>query len=184
MKRILCVLVFLSGLGFSPALHADQNNPKLNTLFQRLQTTEDTNEALSIEQLIWQIWTERGVVEIDKAMAYGIQAMNAGAFGSSLKIFDQIVSKAPDFAEGWNKRATVYYMLGQFDASVSDIQRTLDLEPRHFGALSGMGLIYNATGNTEAALKVWEKALSIHPHMPGIRAQVKDIKRQLKGKAI
>jgi len=184
MKQILCLLVFLLNFGFSPVVSADQKDPALNALFNRLKLTKNPNEALGIEQTIWGIWTFRGETEIDKAMAYGIRAMNEGALENSLEIFNKIISRAPDFAEGWNKRATVFYMLGRFDASVNDIQRTLILEPRHFGALSGMGLIYNATGNSKAALKVWEKALSIHPHMPGIRAQVEEIKRELKGKAI
>jgi tetratricopeptide (TPR) repeat protein len=90
----------------------------------------------------------------------------------------------PNFAEGWNKRATVYYMMGDFDASVADIQKTLTLEPRHFGALSGLGLIYDALDKPAAAVKVWQKALEINPHMQSIRHRIEEIQAEEKGKGI
>jgi tetratricopeptide (TPR) repeat protein len=114
-------------------------------------------------------------------MALGIVAASQGDLRRSLDYFDRVVRTAPDFAEGWNKRATVYYMMGDYTASVEDIRRTLALEPRHFGALSGMGLIYDAIGDTEAAVKVWEKALEIHPHMEGIRNRIRELRGRAKG---
>ena len=95
-----------------------------------------------------------------------------------------MVRAAPDFAEAWNKRATVHYLMGNFEASVADIRRTLALEPRHFGALSGMGLIYDAIGNQTAAMKVWEKALEIHPHLPGMKARIQELRAKAKGRAL
>jgi len=189
MKRIFSLfvivpLVVVGVLGHPSLTRADQNAPELDGLFGQLKSSISYQEAAPIEQAIWQIWTVRGNPEVDKAMAYGIAAMNAGALRVSAMSFDRVIQLAPDFAEGWNKRATVYYMMGRFDESVSDIQRTLVLEPRHFGALSGMGLIYDSLGKSSAAVKIWERALSIYPQMPGIRDRVEEIHRAMKGKPI
>jgi tetratricopeptide (TPR) repeat protein len=92
-----------------------------------------------------------------------------------------MVRRSPNFAEGWNKRATVYFLLGDFDASVGDIERTLQLEPHHFGALSGLGQIYLALDREEAALKAFEAALVIDPHLVGVRAAVEGIKKKREG---
>ena len=189
MKRIVTLFVValfvVAGIVSAPMVaQADQNAPELNELFEQLKSSTDYHDAAAIEQAIWKIWTVRGVADVDKAMAYGIAAMNAGALRVSVLSFGRVIQLAPDFAEGWNKRATVYYMMGRFDESVSDIQRTLALEPRHFGALSGMGLIYDNLGKLSAAAKVWERALSIHPLMPGIRDRVDEIKSEAKGKPI
>ena len=184
MKQLIALLVFAGMFGAPALTRADQNDPKLTELFADLKSSTDYQEATVIEQAIWQIWTVRGVPDVDQAMAYGIAAMNMGQLRTSVTSFDRVIKLAPDFAEGWNKRATVYYLMGRFDESVRDIQQTLQLEPRHFGALSGMGLIYDKMGRLPAAAKVWERALSIHPQMPGIRERVDEIKREAIGKPI
>ncbi|MDD9878518.1 MAG: tetratricopeptide repeat protein [Magnetovibrio sp.] len=166
----------------APPAGADQTNTKLDVLFRSLQSAAGPDAAQSIEARIWQIWVHYGDPEIDRRMAIGILTMGQGDLDKSLAAFDRVVEMAPNFAEGWNKRATVHYMLGNYDASVSDIQRTLALEPRHFGALSGMGLIFDAVGNGAAAVRVWERALTIHPNMTGIRERMRELKRRLTGK--
>ena len=168
----------------APQASADQNDARLDGLFTRLQATSDTREARSIEGVIWAIWIESADAAINKEMTEGIAAMRIGDMRTALSLFDSMVKKAPDFAEGWNKRATVYYLIGQYDASVRDVERTLALEPRHFGALSGLGLIYLAVGKEEAAMRAMEKALTIHPHMPGIKAKVRELREKYGGKAI
>ncbi len=162
-------------------LRADQNDATLDTLFARLQATADANEAAVIEQSIWTAWIDHENAEIGKRMSIGINAMNRGAFKLSILAFGETVKIDPGFAEGWNKRATAYYLLGKYEDSVFDIQKTLALEPRHFGALSGLGLIYSAIGKDRAALKVWEKALTINPQMPGIKARVDELRQNLEG---
>ena len=109
---------------------------------------------MSIEESIWSIWINHEDKDDNKRMDTVITAMNGGAMKMSLNIFNEIVQRGPTFAEAWNKRATAYYMLGEYAASVRDIQKTLALELRHFGALSSMGLIYDAIGKA-ATLKVW-----------------------------
>jgi tetratricopeptide (TPR) repeat protein len=184
MKHLMVIFVLIQMFTASSLSFADQTDPRLDELFGQLRSSDNYQDAARIEQVIWEIWTVRGVPDIDQAMAYGIAAMNMGRLITSVKTFDYVIKLAPEFAEGWNKRATVYYMLGRFDDSVRDIQQTLELEPRHFGALSGMGLIYDNLGKFPAAANIWEKALHIHPHMPGIRERVDEIREDAKGKQI
>ena len=181
MRRFL-VAWFVCAALLAPPAHADQTNAKLPSLFAGLKAAPGLPQAHAIEIEIWRIWMMHGNPEIDRRMASGVLDMNHGNLKRSLRAFDDVVADAPKFAEGWNKRATVYYMMGQYEASVRDIHRTLDLEPRHFGALSGLGLIFDAIGNGAAAIKVWERALAIHPHMPAIRHRMNELKRELTGK--
>ncbi|NQU56574.1 MAG: tetratricopeptide repeat protein [Rhodospirillales bacterium] len=181
MIRLLTLALIFCVLASPGAGRADQNDARLETLFARLQGTTDPAEAATIEQSIWSIWIRNDNAEIDKRMALALKAMSGGALKLSLVMFNEIIAIDPAFAEAWNKRATAYYLLGQYAASVHDIQQTLALEPRHFGALSGMGLIYSAIGEDKAALKVWQKALSINPQMPGIKARAEELRQKLEG---
>ena len=182
--RFILFSLLLVGLTVPGLALADQNSEQLDDLFARLKVSTNAFEAAAIEGLIWKVWIHRGAAEVDQDMTLGIFAMGEGDLKVSLSHFDKIVRRDPGFAEGWNKRATVYYLMGQFDASVADIRKTLSLEPRHFGALSGMGLIYDALGKTDAAIKVWRKALEINPHMAGIRHRIEEIRVGEKGKPI
>jgi len=184
MKSVFVLIVFTYLVGLPQPGQADQTDPKLNLLFSRLQASHSYSEAAPIEQTIWQIWSVRGDPQVDRAMAYGIAAMNVGGYGKAISLFSQIINRTPDYAEAWNKRATVNYLMARYDESVRDIEKTLMLEPRHFGALSGLGLIYVATGNLKAAAKVWRKALNINPFMPGIKDKLADIERDLRGQKI
>ena len=114
-------------------------------------------------------------------MLRGLQAMAEDDEDQAVAAFNEIVEQKPDFAEGWNKRATAYFIMGDFDASVADIERTLQLEPHHFGALSGLGQIYLALDNKTAALKAFEAALAINPHLTSVKAAVESLKKQLQG---
>lgn len=137
---------------------------------------------MSIEESIWSIWINHEDKDDNKRMDTVITAMNGGAMKMSLNIFNEIVQRGPTFAEAWNKWATTYYMLGEYAASVRDIQKTLALELRHFGALSSMGLIYDAIGKA-ATLKVWQKPLSINPHMQEIKERVRELQHRIEGEA-
>ncbi len=163
---------------------AGQGDARLDQLFAGLKAAPNAREAQAIEQTIRRLWTHAGIEKVDAEMAAGALAMAVGEYKAAFRAFDAVVKMAPDFAEGWNKRATVEYLLGDFDASVGDIERTLALEPRHFGALSGLGLIYLAIGKERAAIRVFEGALAIHPHLPGARARIKRLRRKLEGEEI
>ena len=103
---------------------------------------------------------------------------------SQVVMLTRLTRLAPDFAEAWNKRATVLYLRGRLEESVIDVKRTLKLEPRHFGALSGLGLIYLAVGQPEIALKALDAALAIHPQMPGPREKAEQLRDDLKGRKL
>jgi tetratricopeptide (TPR) repeat protein len=160
---------------------ADQDDPRLDGLFDRLQHTPDPAEAHALEQRIWGLWLESDDAAVDRLMQQGILALQGQQYATALQAFDRMVEQAPDFAEGWNKRATVHYLMGNWRASVRDIQRTLALEPRHFGALFGLGLIYDALEEPEAALRSFEATLTLNPHSESTRQMVEQLRRQLRG---
>ena len=184
MRALLSMLfgVIIFSVAFSAA--AEQDDTRLDTLFARLQTTSDSTEADEVAAQIWTIWTRHGTEEVDLVMAHGIVAMNTGDLGRALQAFNVVVNLAPDFAEGWNKRATVFFYLKNYEASIDDIRRTLALEPRHFGALSGLGLVTTALGDDEAALKAFESALEVNPHLRHTRQRIKELRAKIKGKRI
>lgn len=161
---------------------ADQDDPRLDDLFERLQHTPDPAEAHALEQRIWGVWLESENAAINRLMQQGVLALRGQHYPTALQAFDRLVEQAPEFAEGWNKRATVHYLMGDFQASVADIERTLELEPRHFGALSGLGLIYDAIDEPRAALRSFEAALRLNPHIEDTRDRVEELRRELQGR--
>ena len=179
-------LVVLAALGLPGALSgkalADQRDGRLDGLFAQLQRVASAREAQVIEQRIWSIWSEASDPKIGLLLQDGVTAMAHNDFREALASFDRMVEQAPDFAEGWNKRATLYYLMGDYRASVLDIQRTLDLEPRHFGALSGLGLIYDAIEQPAAALRSFEAAIAINPHLQSIEQRILELRRELAGR--
>ena len=156
-----------------------QSDERLDALFVRLYETNDRVEARNIEGLIWQIWLESGDEELDKRMRQGIFAMNNRDFETSLRAFDAVINIAPEYAEGWNKRATLYWLMGELEKSIQDIERTLELEPRHFGALSGLGMIRKAQRRPADAIDAYKQALEIYPTMPNAAAQIRLLGDQL-----
>ncbi len=184
MKQMMAWMATAASLTFSMPGMANQKDPRLDGLFERLQEAQTASDAHDIEQTIWRIWTNSGNMEIDTLMAEGIVAMAREKFDRARNVFDEITRRAPEFAEGWNKRATLNYLTGNFKASVADVEKTLTLEPRHFGALSGLGLISLAIGEEERALEAFEAALSIHPRMTGANIHIRELREKLHGRAI
>ena len=180
-RRCGLVLAMAGALWVSSA-SADQTDPRLPELFEFLRNTGEPALAREAELRIWRIWMSSGRDDIDGIMREGIEAMQSGRFGEAIEDFDRIVEMAPDFAEGWNKRATAYYLNDELSESVHDIQRTLELEPRHFGAISGMGLIFLKRGDPLGALDAFEAVLEIHPHSRGTRYRVEMLRQELLGR--
>lgn len=180
----LVAALMLAALVFAPPAAADQNNPRVTQLLDQLGQAATRAEAERLESRIWKLWVLYDDPEVSRFMAIGISAMAGGNLEVAYSAFDHVVGMAPNFAEGWNKRATVNYMMERFDASMHDIERTLALEPRHFGALSGMGLIFDAIDNPKAAADAWERALGVHPHIPGARRHIEELREREKGRAI
>lgn len=182
-KTIAALALILIGFALSPAL-ADQKDPRLDKLFTQLKAATSQEDALPIEAKIWEIWGQSGDQNVDALMAIGTSALNDDDYNQAYRAFGRVVQLAPDFAEGWNKRATALYLLGRYDDSMKDIAKVLALEPRHFGALSGLGLCNAQLDKEKEALDAFEKALAINPNMPGIRQDAEDMKKSLAAKSI
>ncbi|MEO1860714.1 MAG: tetratricopeptide repeat protein [Verrucomicrobiales bacterium] len=171
-------MVILWGLLSTETL-ASQSDKRLDPLFKRLQATLSKVEAQSIEMTIWRIWVESDQDKVNNLMNSGIAAMGNLDYATALKVFDKMVAIAPHFAEGWNKRATIHYLQKDFAASIKDIKRTLNLEPRHFGALSGLGLVLMEMEQYDSALRAFKDALKVNPHLRGAKANVDALRKLL-----
>ena len=179
IRTVLVLLLITVALGCKQKVWANQDDGRLDALFSQLQITNSEREAKTIERLIWKIWLESGDDAVDRLMADGVKSMGNGNYEHALNVFNSIVMGAPSFAEGWNKRATLYWLMGDFDKSVDDIKRTLVLEPRHFGALSGLAMIRESQERPLDALKAFEKALKIYPAVPNATQRIRALSRQL-----
>jgi tetratricopeptide (TPR) repeat protein len=132
------------------------------------------------EQGLWLLWSRSGNAEIDRLMALGSQAMQAGRHNEAIGVFSRIIETRPEFAEGWNRRATVYYLAGQYDKSIADCHEVLKRNPRHFGALSGMGQIHVQLEDYENALRWYRRALEVNPNMLGVEMNIRLLEEKLK----
>ena len=136
--RILTVAVLIF---YSNLVPADQTDDRLETLFITLSSSSDKQVIRATENQIWDIWFAHPNSDVERLMQIGVQRMNANRQSEAMIIFSQLVENFPDYAEAWNRRATLHYILGNYQESIDDIERVLSLEPRHFGALSGLGLV-------------------------------------------
>ena len=164
MKVIFKIFIVSISLLFASKIAlADQNDPRLNNLFKKLNETENQDEIRDLISDIWNIWYEVDDPKVIEYFEKGIQAMNLRNYPLAIRFFNNLIEEDPNFAEGWNKRATVHFMMGNYDKSMNDIVKTLELEPRHFGALDGMGLIFIHQGQFQQAIDVYDKMLEIFP---------------------
>ncbi|MEM7426909.1 MAG: tetratricopeptide repeat protein [Pseudomonadota bacterium] len=180
--RFGIVVVLLSGLGAIAGTFAANADTRdvLNNLFSELKLAKNERAAIAIEGRIWQTWYMSGDRDIDLLMRQGRIALGERNMREALDVADEVVKRKPGYSEGWNFRATALYVAGKLDASLEDVARTLALEPRHFGALSGTALIMLQKGENAAALTAIKKALEIHPYLRG----ASDIIRQAGGAEI
>ncbi|WNJ99427.1 hypothetical protein L2D14_16345 [Thalassospiraceae bacterium LMO-JJ14] len=167
----LMLLLFSAGTA-----GADQKSPMLAGLFKQLQIVTDPVAVADTERQIWRIWSLPDNRKASIPFAQGVISMNEGKLKQARALFSNVIETAPDFAEGWNKRATVAYYLGDYEGSVLDIRKTLSLEPRHFGALSGLALIYQTIGLEAQALDVLIQVKEIYPGMPGLDERMRELR--------
>jgi len=172
----LVLVIFLSPLG----AQADQNDPRLDDLFDTLQHSASINTIRATENRIWSIWLEHPDADVERLMVLGTKSMNYQRYTEALRAFSQVIENYPNYAEAWNKRATLYYLVGNLDASLSDVEHTLALEPRHFGALSGMGLLYIQREELFKAKQAFEDLIRIHPHSPNAQENLEMINESLR----
>lgn len=175
-RIIACLMVLLAGA----VVQADQTDQRLDGLFLELLHTEDPSMIRVLENRIWSIWFEHPNEDLERLMMIGTQNMNERQYPEALLVFNQVVEAFPDYAEGWNKRATLYYMVGNFDASIADIEKTLALEPRHFGALSGLGLVYLQQDELNKARDAFEALIEVHPNSPNAKENLALVNERLR----
>jgi tetratricopeptide (TPR) repeat protein len=181
MRALSIALVLVAGCLAAMPADARQDDPRLKDLFAELKTATSTIEARMIETKIWKIWMQNDDPAVDALMDRGMDAMSVDDTDTALAAFSQAIKRDDAFAEAYNKRATVEFLRHDFEASVADIERTLQLEPRHFGALAGLGQVYLAMNKKAAALKAFEAALAINPKLESVQRTVTELKQELEG---
>ncbi len=176
MSQKLCIKIQGMVLGLclitSTSLYADQNDPRLEELFASLKSETDIYNAANLANEIWQIWFEHEDAMANSLMTRGVQQMESYAINAALETFNRLIELKPDFAEAWNRRATIYYQIGEYDASLKDIDEVLKLEPYHFGALSGRGLVYMGKQEYFMARSAFLTLLEVYPAMPGVKENI------------
>ena len=150
----------------------------MSALVQALRD-DDVRVRAAAQEAMWAIWMRSGNDDIDGLMAEGVRLLEQQRYPEAMGIFDQIISRAPKFAEGYNKRATVFYLMQEFEKSIEDIHRTLEMNPVHFGALSGMGLCYLGLDEPRQALEWFERAIAVNPNMDTIQGYIQQIREFL-----
>ena len=160
---------------------AVRSNDELDNLFDELRKQTKTSSAQATAVKIWREWYQSGSANINLLMYYTSRAMNQKNYPAAIDLLDQITTLDPEFAEGWNRRATVHYYMGDFSRSLADIETTLSLEPRHFGALSGLAAILQRLDREEEALNTWYKVLKIYPANDSAQKAVIQLEEELAG---
>ncbi|MFC3674119.1 tetratricopeptide repeat protein [Ferrovibrio xuzhouensis] len=158
--------------------------PSVDALFDQLYAAGNPIEGRQIEHKIWEAWMVSGSDTIDALMKGGITVMDKGDYKRADAIFSSMIELKPDYAEAYNKRATVRFLAGDYAGSVADIERTLKLEPRHFGALSGLGTIMEKLDNLPEALRAWRRALAADPFLADGPEKLKELRRRIDGQTL
>jgi tetratricopeptide (TPR) repeat protein len=186
---VAVVLALHSGPALSQGVSEDgaaarqQSHPDtaeiLDRLFGQLHATDSEKSASTIEQAIWRIWSHSGSPTCDALIGQADKAIAARDLGIAIRILDTAVELKPDFAEALNRRATAYFLNRQFDKSLADIHRVLEIEPRHFGALSGLGAILREQGDKRGALEAYRRALAVNPFLESAKTAAKQLEGEV-----
>ena len=186
MKKLI-QLIILSLLIFS-SISAETRNNELNNLFKLLKNSENT-KAIEIENKIWKIWIthpsdDRRGYRLTELLAQGSLLINQKKLNKAYGVFSQIILEDPRWAEAWNKRATVLYIMGKYEQSQNDINEVLKFEKRHFGALSGQGLVQTKLKNYKKAIESYKEVQKIYPSMEAPKVMIPRIKKLIKEESI
>lgn len=166
----------------APPLAQEQTREaRLAALFESLKAESDADAAGEIENEILDVWLASGSDTVDLLMDWTLQAMESKQYPRALDFLDRIILMEPAYVEGWNKRATVYFLLDDYGMALSDIGKVLELEPRHFGALSGLGIIFRSLGEDDRAKAAFRAALDIDPHLTNVREELESLESETAG---
>ncbi|MCX7889917.1 MAG: tetratricopeptide repeat protein [Rhodobacteraceae bacterium] len=179
LKRIVTVIALCCAASQAPAA----GGPDLEGLYRQLADPDNPDWQIAQADILRE-WSKSGSPALDLLLRRGQDAMEAGDLAAAIEHLTALTDHAPDFAEGWNARATAYFLNGDFGPSIADIRMTLALNPHHFGALAGLGQIFEGIGRPDQALKAYEAALRINPHMDGVRQAVERLRRDTEGTAL
>ena len=166
-----------------PKVGADRTRG-LDFLFGALKLAPDETTAKAIEERIWTVWTASRSDTANLLMMRVKTAIEAKDLDLAVTLLDGIVKIRPDYIEGWNRRATIFYMKKDYGRAIADIRQVLKREPRHFGALAGLGLILQDIGDDKQALEVYRRALEVYPRMERIPDVVKTLQEKIEGRDI
>jgi tetratricopeptide (TPR) repeat protein len=150
-------------------------------LLDKLAASKSDEEAASLEEEVWDAWLVSGSATVDVLMKRGLEAQENEDVDGARDMFDRVIIIKPEYAEGWNRRALLFFNDKQYDEAVADLESALTYEPRHFGAWIGLGMIFESIDKPEAALRAYEKALAIHPHAAAAVSGEKRLKRAVEG---
>jgi tetratricopeptide (TPR) repeat protein len=148
---------------------------QLDALFETLKAAKDEEAANAAENSIAALWLDSGSATVDLLMEWTLAAVKEKNYPLALDYLDRILTLKPDYVEGWNTRATVYFMTEDLGRALADIERVLAIEPRHFGALSGLGTILREIGDEKRALEVYRRAIAVDPHLPNVKKAIDDL---------
>ena len=183
MKKLLGILVL--GLLFFSSANSEERELELNKLFNQLKNNSNASMAFEVEMKIWNIWsTHPSQEKLTQLLANGSNLMTQHKLNKAYETFSKVISLDPNWAEGWNKRATVLYMLGRHEESQEDINEVLKLEKRHFGALSGQGLVRIELKNYERAINSYKEVQKIYPSMQSPKIMIPQLKELIKSESI
>lgn len=155
----------------------------LDQLFESLRNA-DPSTYEEIERQIWLEWSKSGSSAMDLLLERGRKALEAGDLQAAIEHFTALIDHSPDFAEGYNARATAYFQAGLYGPSLEDIRQTLALNPRHFGAISGLALILEEIGETEGALDAWRAVETMNPARPGVKEAIERLQKEVEGQTL
>lgn len=172
----MCIVVL--GVQVS-TVAADQNADELPVLFAQLLTAGNAESSMEIEGQIWKLWLDAPDRNSAALLSQISKAMGSGRLDMALRLSNQLIDSSPEFAEAWNKRATIHYLMRNNVASVADIRETVRLEPRHFGAISGLGMIFLRENNLPAALEAFEQVLLISPASSNAQRSVERVRGEM-----
>jgi tetratricopeptide (TPR) repeat protein len=167
-----------------PRAQAGDKTQNLDRLFEALKVAPDAESAKFVENRIWAIWLASGSDTANLLMGRVKTAVDGKDHDLAIKLLDAIIDIRPDFVEAWNRRATIYYNKRDFGRAIEDIRQVLAREPRHFGALSGLGIIMQELGDENRALEAFRRALAIHPRLERIPELAKKLAEKIDGREI
>jgi tetratricopeptide (TPR) repeat protein len=162
----------------------DQTDQRLDELFLTLQNSNSESVLLETESTIWEIWFDSGEDDINKLMDQAAEAAQIGQLAKAESLYTQVIEQRPDFSEGWNRRATVRFYRKKYEDSLADIEQTLRLEPRHFGAIWGLGMILGSKQEFSRAILAFERLLEIKPNARDARHRIELLKQEMAKQAV